>query len=225
MDKVTKFVILDFCGTVVDFQTLNPFLLYVLRKKKPIRFKLFNCPFVEKVCNYFTFRSRKFGYGSYLFKEMLIKQTKGISEEEMYNAGKEYFEKMVRPRYIGVVIELLKRCRQQGYTIIVVSGGSKYYIRYFCEEFGIKDCITAEIKVSNGIIKGKLLDDCLGEHKVLRLDDYLGRQKQKRDFYDVSVTDSISDLPLLKKSKKRIVISHKCRQEWVDKTMEEIIWE
>lgn len=36
MNSCSKLVVLDFCGTVVGFQTLPPFLLYVLRHKRYI---------------------------------------------------------------------------------------------------------------------------------------------------------------------------------------------
>lgn len=224
MNSGSKLVVLDFCGTVVGFQTLNPFLLYVLKHNKPVKYRIFRVRLVEKVCDYLTNILRKRGYTGYLYKGLLVYLTKGIKEEILYDEGKRFYIDEIHARLIGPVAKVVKNYEKLEYHIILLSGGSKYYIKYYCEEFGIDDFITAEIIMENGKSAGRLGRTCFGIDKIKELDKFLKYNHYYKDVYDVSITDSKSDLKLLEKSKKKIVVSHLQKQNWTDESMEEIVW-
>ena len=42
-----ELVLLDFCDTVVKFQTFDPFVLYVLKREKPESYKFVTSSLVE----------------------------------------------------------------------------------------------------------------------------------------------------------------------------------
>lgn len=212
-----KIAIFDFCGTLANYQTFDPFLCFVLKKHRKGDWVL-----SKWVKNGLVFLNRftlRFMQDVYFYKLLLVRETRGITEEQLYQDGKEYYEKFVRENIIKKTAELLQEYKQKGYRVWIVSAGSKYYIKDFAAEYGVDLCITAEIKMQDGVSTGKLSTDCMGERKVEVLAESGYNQ------WEVAVTDSLSDLPLLQRSKKKVVISQGRHQEWVRKDMEEIIWE
>ena len=71
---------------------------------------------------------------------------------------------------------------------------------------------------------GVLKTDCLGKSKVELIKQYFYINKINGTF-DIAVSDSVSDLPLLDLCRQKIVISHNRPQKWVREDMEEIIWQ
>ena len=64
-----KYVLLDFCETVVDFQTFDAFLEYVLQSKRPWLYKLCMCKSLVFVLNKMTALLMCIGYKLYLGDE------------------------------------------------------------------------------------------------------------------------------------------------------------
>ena len=212
-----KIAIFDFCGTLVNYQTFDPFLCFVLKKHKKGNWVL--SKWVKNglvFLNQFTLR---FMQDVYFYKLLLVRETRGITEEQLYQDGKEYYEKYVRKNIIKESVALLQKYKEDGYSTWIVSAGSKYYIEDFATEYGVDLCITAEMEMKDGVSTGRLSSDCMGERNVEVLAESGYNQ------WEVAVTDSLSDLPLLQRSKKKVVISQGRHQEWVRKDMEEIIWE
>ena len=84
--------------------------------------------------------------------------------------------------------------------------------------------VSAEIETRNGKCTGQLLRECLGEEKVNMLDAYIQASGMEVSEL-VCVTDSRSDLPLLNRCGRKIIVSHSIHKKWVTQDMEELIWE
>lgn len=218
-------VLLDFCGTVVDFQTFNPFILYILKKKRKYIYNIYSkgcfknfCCFANKIWNIF-------GINDDYYKTRLVRATKGIAEDEFFDIGKEYYDCYVNKRIINVVITEILRLQSLGYDIWIVSGGSKYYIDCFSKLYGISNIISTEIEMRNGKSTGRISGkDCVGVNKIHKINTFL----QNRNLINVSfregITDSIMDIPMLKICEDKLVISKGEHQKWVTKQMRELIY-
>lgn len=219
-----KYVLLDFCETVVDFQTFDAFLEYVLQSKRPWLYKLCMCKSLVFVLNKMTALLMRIGYKLYLRKHLLIACTLGMNINALLSCGEDFYKKIVSRHYIRDTIRLIKKFQQDNLKIIVISGGSKFYIDCFAQEYGIKHVISAEFLTLNNKSMGILRRECLGTEKMIMLDDYLMKHNLSGEF-EYAVTDSKSDMPMIKRAKQAIIISHKNHKSWVNETMEEIIWD
>jgi len=218
-----KYVLLDFCETVVDFQTFDAFLEYVLQMKRPCLYKICTCKLLVFILNKMTALLMRIGCKFYLRKHLLIACTFGIKINDLLNCGVEFYKKIVSRHYICDTIRLVKKLQRENLKIIVISGGSKFYIDCFAKEYGIKHVISAEFLTFHDISMGILRRECLGMEKIVMLEDYVMEHNLSGEI-EYAVTDSQSDMPIIEKAKHAIIISHKKHKSWVDETMEEIIW-
>ena len=221
---MTKLAVIDFCGTIANFQTLDPYLEYVLKNERKASYILLTNRVIKAVLSLSNRVIWKLGYHHYFRKVLTVTSLKGISEETLYKYGKKYFEERVKSNLIPEVLDLVGKLKSEGYMTLIVSGGSKYYIKYFADNFGIDDVISAEIEIIEGKCTGRLLRECLGKEKLDMLKKYIS-DKGVNVLEMLCVTDSESDIPILNECNKKIIISNNAHQKWVDESMEEIIWQ
>lgn len=221
---MTKLAVIDFCGTIANFQTLDPYLEYVLKNERKVSYILLTNRVIKVVLSLFNRVIRKFGYHHYFRKALMVASLKGISEKALYEYGKKYYEERIKTNLILETMELIGKLKAEGYMTLIESGGSKYYIKYFADNFEIDDVISAEIEILKGKCTGRLLRECLGKEKVEMLKEYIA-EKGINVSEKLCITDSESDIPILNGCNKKIIISKNVHQEWVDESMEEIIWQ
>lgn len=221
MEKVALF---DFCGTIANYQTLNPFLEYVLRRERPIRHRLIcNAP-VRRMLLLMEGAAMRIGYKHYLYKELLVRNMKGISRQKLEQYGAGYYQVQVRKNLVCSTVDLIKELQEKGRRIVIVSAGSAFYIECFAKEYHVNDVITAEFDFTeSGICTGRLRSECMGSEKLERIQTYM-KTAVTQGVYDIGCSDSRSDLPMLDLCQRRIVVSHGEHQAWVADDMEEIIW-
>jgi HAD superfamily phosphoserine phosphatase-like hydrolase len=224
MDIKRKIAVFDFCGTLANYQTFDPFLKRAVHELHPKLYKLIANKFFMTVCNLLTALLGKIGFKGFIYKNILIYLTKGCTEDMFINIGRAYYCEEVRPNIIQDTYRLMESLKAEGYILVILSGGSKYYIKCFSDEFGVDEIITAEICLKNGKSVGKLKNACMNEEKVELLNRYLARHNLGEKI-DICVTDSITDKPILDLAQKKVIVSHKYHQKWVEADMEEIIWE
>lgn len=220
---MVKLAVIDFCETVANFQTLDPYLEYVLKNERKKTYTLLT----NKILNWILKISNqviwKLGYHRHLKKALMVLALKGVSEAALYEYGKKYYEERIEKNLIPETLALIAQLQSEGYMTLIVSGGSKYYINNFAETYAIDGIICAEIKIKKGICSGKIINECLGKQKVKMLNRFI--LNNKLDVSEkVCITDSKSDMPILNDCNRKIIISHNCHKEWVEGDMEEIIW-
>lgn len=222
---MNKIVLLDFCGTVAKFQTFNPFIKYILKNEYPTRHKLATNRFI---CWFFTLIQLLlsfFKFKGYVYKYFIVWLLRGLDEVKFNKLGKEFYENILKDSLILETINLIKEKIRDKAQIIIVSGGCDEYIKHFAMEMGITEVIATKLEIIDGKLTGKFDGlDCMGENKVILLKQYL-KEKNIYGELDTCITDSISDLPIMKVCRKSIIISKHRHQNWLDKGMDEIIWE
>lgn len=215
-----KVVLLDFCGTVVDFQTFVPYIESVLEHAGRNDMFLYKIAIISaKVTDRIV---RQFNDKHYYYKDTLVRLTKGISLDEFDVVAKSFFEDKIEPHYIRETIDLIEKYKAEGFRIVLLSAACKNYLEIFAEKYEISDIVSTEIcfenKKSVGHYKFK---DCIREEKVHRIVKYFNGRKE----FDVAISDSKTDTPMLNICKEKIVISNRIHQSWIDSEMEEIIYE
>ncbi|MCI9534700.1 MAG: HAD-IB family phosphatase [Lachnospiraceae bacterium] len=218
-----RIALVDFCETIVSFQTYDSFLKFVLINELPRHFKIIGNKKFIKMYEILEKISRKTGINWFSYKQLLTYQTKGMEYSLLERYGKDFYDKKLKSNFIIPTIELIKDLQKENYRIILVSGGSDLYIKQFADEFGIKDILTSQIEFKNGISTGRLISDCMGWNKVELVKEYV-KHRKIQGIFETGISDSKSDLPVLNLCKRKIVISRNSHQYWVENEMEEIVW-
>lgn len=89
---------------------------------------------------------------------------------------------------------------------IVISASPEFLIKPICSILGVNNVISSNIDKNTGKCTGK---NCKGEEKVIRF-----KEIYKNQIIDEFYSDSISDLPLAKISKKSFFIKRGKIQKW-----------
>lgn len=205
-----KIALFDFCDTMINFQSADKYVRYVkahVLNDAGMRFAEILRGFLVKTR---LMRALQlFCREGYINKKMLLSQLKGLSEQEMTALAEKFYREIIRPNYIAEVIAEIRRLKQKGYRLFIVSGGYDVYLKYVAEEFGFKDCIATRLDFQYGKFTGRYKgDDCMNDNKVSLLKEYFGRESL-RDCESVAYSDSKSDIPLLKFCRRGVVVTRK----------------
>lgn len=217
----------DFCETLVDFQTADAFVDFVrnhiLCQKKNKMFFLESILTTLKKFRIIAIINIIFSHKFSISKRLKLLQLKGLSLKELDAYAEEYYNNIIRPHLIGVVLTELKKLQSDGLKIIIVSGGYDIYLKYFAKEFSIDKLISSRIKFSKGVCNGTLWGiDCLNKNKTKLLNKI---NTEDRYYYKFAYSDSITDLPMLHIADKAIVVSKHKNQHWAElNKFRQIIW-
>lgn len=215
MEKIALF---DFCGTITNFQTFDPFLEFVITKEKSTWYVR------NGVVKKLSIILSRIIPDYYFYKKLLIKGTKGIDYKIFQEDAAEYYEQYIANNIIKETIADIDKFRNEGYRIIIVSAGCDMYIKYFAEKHGITDVIATTLCFKEGKCSGSLKGaDCIGKEKVKRIQQYFKEHHISGEI-EYGYSDSISDKPMLDMCKNIVIISKNVHQKWIEKDMKEIIW-
>lgn len=220
MESKPRLILLDFCETLISFQTADRFVRYcvcqlddrgVVCRSRIVggldKLKVF------KILNKFTVGSKK---------RALLWQLKGVAREQLEQLARHYFEEELQPNVIAKMVEVMKQHQTQGDTLYILSGGYDLYIRYFAEYYGLDGYVACHIGFTDaGKCSGRMVGkDCMREEKVCRWKEIKGQYAET-----ICYSDSKSDLPILLAVDKGVVVSHNHAQEWAKEyQLDEIIW-
>lgn len=219
MNNVALF---DFCETLANFQTADPFVDYVRRHHPSKRMIFYN---KLKWCHD---RLRLFGAFEHQFlpnksisKRLKLYQLKGLQRKELVLLAEQYYKNVVKPNLIKEMISELLRLKKE-YKIYLVSGGYDLYLKYFVEDFGLDGYFSSRIGFKDDICTGKLEgEDCMYENKVHILENYFNKSACEI----IAYSDSKTDMPLLTWADEGIVVSKNHSQKWArTNNLKEIIW-
>lgn len=222
-----KIALIDFCGTVVDFQTLDPYLKMVLHMQPGLQYKLkyylfcnsfarFGCRIISKVL-------RDLIGVTFSYKHLLVRLLKDVKKDEFVRIGKIFYEEKIKTHIIPETIDIINSLKDSGCLLLIVSGGSSFYISFFAGEYGIDCCFTVEIGFNNGVCTGKIIRECLRKEKVELVQRFVSDNNLSCSF-EAGITDSVSDLPMLDMCRDKYVVSNNAHQDWVTDDMKEIIY-
>lgn len=205
--ETKELVLYDFCGTLVDFQTANAYVNYVISKKGLKRNLIdyarliLNRLYLMPLLNHFHKRIS-------VNKSMLLYRLKGCSFNEMDLYGQEFYENCIKPHLVQPVVETLKNDIQSGKVVVIVSGGYDIYIKYFAAEYNVQNLLSTSLHFENEVFSGHIKDrDCMGNEKVRMLSNYFNTENVLDVFRQVTgYSDSESDIPLFLICSKRIVV-------------------
>ena len=217
-------VIFDFCETLIQYQTADRYINYVLTDTS-IDKNYFWVLISRLLGNrYFVIGFNKF-YPHYNYgKRIRLLSLRGVKTRDIEKSSKD-FNKIVQKSLIKPLFDLMNQHIKNKEHVIIVSGGYDSYIQYFAEEHGIDTVFATKIKIDKkyctGIFDG---EDCMFDQKLTVVKEYINEnelQYKSSIFY----TDSISDLILMQWVDQGIVVSKENSQPWAKEYgFKEILW-
>lgn len=220
MNKVALF---DFCETIANFQTADEYVWHVINSlnDKKLNYRLF----VYKLClkSHIIGVLERLRPNAAVNKRLILRLIKGVDENLLDELAHSYYEEKIKPNLIKDVIKFLQEKKKENFDIYIVSAGYDIYIKYFIEDFNIpaKNLIVNRIHFSRGLCTGTYSKPDLLFSKVEVLESIFEKKKN----YFVAISDSKTDIPMLKWADEGVVVSRDKAQKWaIDNNFKEIIW-
>lgn len=218
-----KIAFFDFCETLVSFQTADAFVDYVRRRSRNKHMQRWEK--LLRVLRKFklVFIAERLTKGRFsISKRLKLYQLKGFNEKEIGLYAQGYYKENIRPNLVSKVLDILRRLQDDGWSIVLVSGGYDVYLKEFAREFGISKIHSSEVSFKKNLCTGRLKGkDCMGDNKIRLLDFFYNRD----EIVSKSFSDSESDVPFLSWANEGFVVSHNSHKKWVEKyNFVEIIW-
>lgn len=209
-----RLVVFDFCETLVNFQSADRFVDYIIEKENYRKYRwLFQL-------NRILTRLRVMAVLSKIWpelnpsKRLKLLQIKGVSEEKIEKYAREFYDEKVMPNLIKPLYQLMQNHVSSGDHVLVISGGYAPYIKVFSEKHQIKAYFATEMALAAGKLTGKFAGkDCLYGQKTVLLEEYL-KHNTINFTRKIAYSDSSSDLPLLQWADEAFVISRGQSQPW-----------
>lgn len=207
-------VIFDFCDTLINFQTADRFVDFIIENEKYSKNKwiayLESILRKTKLLALFNKCNKDFN----LSKRLKLAQLKGISKEKVDRYALKYYESIVIKNPIAEVYDKFKFHQSNNDIIVILSGGYLPYVKIFSEKHNIEYYFATEFEYKNGLVTGNFSGkDCMNVQKIAVLEKCI--KDNAIDFdYSISYSDSSTDLPLLKWTNEGYVISKKETQNW-----------
>lgn len=226
-DNMKKIAFFDFCETLVNFQTADAFVEYVVKMNGSgyMRFLEIFIILLRKVRVIAIFN--KSFPNMAIEKKIKLLQIRGFAYDKLDNLAELFYKEMIKPNLIKPMIEEMVRLMKQDFEVCLVSAGYSIYLKYFAEEYRIKYVLATEIAFDRsgnrclGTIVGK---DCSRLEKVKRI--MANFDFKSINFKEsISYSDSFTDLPLLKLTGRGVVVSRELSQHWIYQyQFKEILW-
>jgi HAD superfamily hydrolase (TIGR01490 family) len=207
-------VVFDFCETLVDFQTADRFIDFVIAKEKYRKYR--SVDFVTRILSKIRVIAifNKFYPKLNLSKRLKLFQIRGVENATIEVLARDFYDQELMTNLISPLYELLQHHIEQNDYVMIISGGYAPYIRFFTEQHNLKKYFATEIGISDGKVTGFFLGkDCLFEQKVILLNDFL-TNSSILFAKSIAYSDSSSDLPLLQWADEGVVVSRHKPQPW-----------
>lgn len=210
-----KYAFFDFCGTCVNLQTGNAFLVKMIKEHKTsyhlIIAKILTSKILSKL---FSLVLKNISV-----KKILLSFLKGVPYDNFLVTAKDFVGSLEEVKSTKILKKLSDLSKDE-YQIVIVSGGFSMYIEFFFQKYAEVYVISNEISFFNNICDGKMTKpDCLGFQKVSRIKNEIGLDFDTEN--SMVFSDCPTDKPLFELVKKhRWLTKLGCEKNKIDTTLE-----
>jgi HAD superfamily phosphoserine phosphatase-like hydrolase len=132
---------------------------------------------------------------------MGLKSWRKIPISHIETCGERCYSELVKPKLRSGAIKLLTSLKKAGYQLVLISSSHESILKPLSRDLGI-DLICTQCETKQGFYTGRLKGEpCFGEGKVRLLRQTFG------DVPYIALSDSCSDLPLLKQSERAFAVT------------------
>ena len=180
-------------GTLVRTNLLQPTVFYLANQQTPVQSagRLLRAALRAPQMALAEMRDRR------TFNELLYSTYEGISRDRLLLLSEECFDKVVRPALFSNARALVKRCRDEGQDVVLVSGALDFVLEHLVKYLGASALIANRLEFKANYATGRLLRPVVAGPEKARLI----REHAKDNDYDLAecfaYSDSYSDVPML----------------------------
>ncbi|MFP6606337.1 MAG: HAD family hydrolase [Myxococcota bacterium] len=129
-------------------------------------------------------------------KSMMV-DFKGREERALAHEGQRLFGDFVRDTIYPEAEQLIQEHRDQGHTVAIVSGATRYIVEPVADFLGVEHCLYTRLEIEKGMLTGRVVEPlCFDEGKIYWIQQFIQDHDidlARSYFY----SDSVTDLPLL----------------------------
>lgn len=183
----------DVDGTLVSTNLVDPTVFYLLNQATPFQTlgRLGRAVMKAPAMALAELVDRR------TFNELLFSSYEGMSEDRIYLLADEVFEDRLLPALYPAAKDLVRKSREAGHEIVLVSGTLDVIAEKLADYLGGCSCIANRLEMKNGNATGKLLKPVVAGPEKARLI----REHARASGHDLdecfAFSDSYSDIPML----------------------------
>ncbi len=183
----------DVDGTLCRTNLVQPLLFYMANQQNPLRAasRLFSAALQAPA----WFGAEQVDRGA--FNELLFKGYSGMTEDRLLELADEAFDTVVRPALYKDALSLVKRAKQAGHRIVLISGSPDFLLERLAKRIDADDVIGNRLEIRDGMATGRIRRPLVaGPEKARLIKDHA-----KKHGFDLdrchAYSDSMSDVPML----------------------------
>jgi len=205
---VEKLAIFDIDYTITRKETLMEFFKYLVSKD------IKNIKFLPRA----LYSGLMYGvkiYDEKRVKECFLKFIENIDEAELAKLTKLFYDERISKILYKDAVDMIKKLKKEGYMVILISASPEFYVKEFYAIKEVDLIIGTKFTFEGGKFVRKMDgNNCKGEEKVRRLNEFLKEKNIKVDFKNSYMfSDSLSDKPLLDLVGNPYLINYKKKNE------------
>ena len=189
---MVKLIIFDVCWTMYKSNTTFDFIKYVYKVECINSFKLI---FLNSLIVKFSILLLGKLVGRDIYRELFVKLLKGFSKERLQKTSEKFYNEFLLDKKIDYTFNLINSMPLN--SIILCSASLDIVVEHIAKMLNA-NFFASELEFKNGICTGIINNDLLGEKNKIF----------EHENIDLVVTDNLSDLELVKKSSKSIILSN-----------------
>ena len=189
---MVKLIIFDVCWTMYKSNTTFDFIKYVYKVECINSFKLI---FLNSLIVKFSILLLGKLVGRDIYRELFVKLLKGFSKERLQKTSEKFYNEFLLDKKIDYTFNLINSMPLN--SIILCSASLDIVVEHIAKMLNA-NFFASELEFKNGICTGRINNDLLGEKNKIF----------EHENIDLVVTDNLSDLELVKKSSKSIILSN-----------------
>jgi HAD superfamily hydrolase (TIGR01490 family) len=183
----------DVDGTLVRTNLLQPTVFYLANQQTPVQSagRLLRAALKAPQMALAEMRDRR------TFNELLYSTYEGISRDRLLILSEECFDKMMRPALFKNARDLVKRCRDEGQEVVLVSGALDFVLEHLVKYLGASGLIANRLEFKANYATGRLLRPVVAGPEKARLIREHARDRGHDLAQCYAYSDSYSDVPML----------------------------
>lgn len=200
--------VFDLCGTIVrDDTTLGVLNWHFSRLGAQWKRRLVNAVRSRRSPFWFALALAERLSGRAIAKHLLVGLLKGCARDELVLSAKQYVAWAVQSQLVPEVLALLQESVRRGCEPVIASASLEPVVKAFADHFHVR-FVASTLDAKDGRFTGVYAEDLAGRKRAA-LAEKFGEQALNR--IALTVSDNLTDLPLMRESTEAIAIAHQDR--------------
>jgi len=150
----------DFDETIIDINSSKVGFKWLYENKMLTKWYIFKVVIIGLLFEMNLISEKRMADGMIAFY-------KGKKLSYFSERAAEFYHELLKPHLAPKIMERLKFHRQQGHTLVIVSGSIRYYLEPAAKDLGFQHLVCTDLEVGkDGLLTGKPIGQvCIGNYK------------------------------------------------------------